>query len=348
MRKAIISLVLMTGLSVWADDLQLQNNAPQSYTVKKGDTLWDISGKFLTKPWRWPEIWQLNRDEIKNPHWIYPGDLIVLDMSGGKPSLRLARGASMAAGGVVKLSPQVRVEGLDNDAVPAIPASVIEPFLSQPIVVQDKQLQSSPRLAAGVENRVLLGQGDPVYGIGLQDAKQGSIWQVYRQGKALKDPADPEGKKILAYEAVYAGDVRVDQPGDVSKLMVVKANQEMLKGDRLLPAPPAELRNYIPHAAGANLDAQVVASYGDMTEVGQYYMVVLNKGQKDGLENGHVLAVMSQGLPIEAESKNEPARTTLSERVGEAMVFRTFDTLAYALVLRSTVPVKAGDHLVTP
>ncbi len=348
MRKAIISLVLMTGLSVWADDLQLQDNAPSSYTVKKGDTLWDISGKFLKKPWRWPEIWHLNRDEIKNPHWIYPGDLIVLDMSGGKPSLRLARGASMAAGGVVKLSPQVRVEGLDGEVVPAIPANVIEPFLSQPIVIQDQQLQASPRIAAGPEGRVVYGLGDFAYAIGLKEAKPGSVWQVYRQGKPLKDPSDPEGKKILAYEAVYAGDVRVDVSSDVSKLKVVKVAQEVLRGDRLIPAPAPELRNYVPHAVQSTMDAQVVSSYGDMAEVGQYYMLVLNKGQKDGLENGHVLAIYKAGREIPAENKGDPVLMTPPERIGEAMVFRIFDNLSYALVLRSTEPIKAGDHMVTP
>lgn len=348
MRKAIISLLMIAGLTgVHADELALKSTHPDTYTVKRGDTLWDISGKFLKQPWRWPEIWNLNKNEIKNPHWIYPGDLITLDMVNGKPRLSRSRGAKMS-GGLVKLSPQVRVQGLDADAIPTIPSSVIDPFLSQPIVITDQQLKSSPRVAAGAEGRLSYGQHDFIYALGMKDEKVGSDWQIYRQGRALIDPEDKDKKKVLGYEALYLGDARLDVAGDVSKLLIVKAEREISQSDRLLAAPLPTLRNYQPHAVPADFAAKVVSTYGDMAEGGQYYMVVVNKGQQEGMEVGHVMNVLNAGRLIVKEETSEADHYTLPEEAGKLMVFKTFDHLSYALVMESTRPIKPGDILAAP
>ncbi len=348
MRKAIISLLMLAALGLAkADTLQLQDNHPNTYTVRRGDTLWDISGKFLKQPWRWPEIWNMNRDEIKNPHWIYPGDLIVLDMVDGQPRLSVSRGATMK-GGTIKIRPQVRIEGLDGDAIPTIASSIIDPFLSQPKVITNEQLLTSPRIGAGGELRVVFGAGDYVYAEGLEGQKQGSVWQIYRQGKALKDPADKDEKIILGHEALYLGDARLDVVGKVSKLTILRAEREITYHDRLLAAPEPSLRNYQPHAPSFQVNAQVVSSYGDMAEVGQYFMVVLNKGALDGLEVGHVLQALKAPRLMQKVNSSDPDLYTLPEVAGEVMVFRVFDHLSYALVMRSTDVIKARDVVVNP
>jgi nucleoid-associated protein YgaU len=213
--------------------LKLQENAPDSYVVVKGDTLWGISGKFLKDAWRWPEIWKMNQEQIKNPHWIYPGDLIVLDMSGGDPRLRVvgrnggdgtANGGSgrttsgaagSAAGGsggtdVVKLSPRIRSEATSTDAIASIPASVIEPFLTQPLIIESNGLDKAPRVVATEESRVFLGAGNLAYVSGIGD-NQDASWQFFRPGKPL---VDPDTQKTLGYEALFLGTGRVEKSGD--------------------------------------------------------------------------------------------------------------------------------------
>lgn len=349
MRKAIISLLLACSLTAsFADTLELKDTHPNKYVVKKGDTLWDISGKFLKKPWRWPEIWQLNKSEIRNPHWIYPGDVIYLDYVNGKPRLRIGRGASMS-NGVRKLSPMVRVVDLnDKDAIFTIPASAIEPFLSQPIVISDEQLKASPRVAVGENQPSLFGKGDKLYGLGLAQANTGSVWQVYRQGKALIDPADPEKKRVLGYEAVYKGDVQLQKAGDVSTLLVVKTTMEIEVGDRMIAAPIPELHTYAPHAPIDSLKGQIVSGYGGIAEMGRYSMVLINLGSKQGIENGHVLSIWKAGKVIVKEDKSEITRLTPQEEIGHALVFRTFDNMAYALVMEGTEAINAGDYVKTP
>lgn len=152
MRKTIISLLFaisgVAGLA-HADTLAMQDNAPDRYVVVKGDTLWAISGHFLKQPWRWPEIWQLNKEEIKkNPHWIYPGDVVLLDRTGGTPRLRLLKGSTGGARNEVKLSPSGRITPLDNNAVPSIPLLAIRPFLNKPLVIEENELLNAPRVAA--------------------------------------------------------------------------------------------------------------------------------------------------------------------------------------------------------
>ncbi|NDP49535.1 MAG: LysM peptidoglycan-binding domain-containing protein, partial [Sulfuriferula multivorans] len=242
-RQLVVSLaLLLVTTPVLADTLKLQDNAPEKYVVVKGDTLWDISGRFLKDPWRWPQIWNMNRSEIKNPHWIYPGDMVVLDRSGKEPRLSIVKGN---AGGMqtVKLSPGVRATNISNDAIPAIPISVIHPFLSQPRVVPQGAFDDAPFILGSNTDRVVLASGDDAFATG---GKPGvTRWNLLRPGKALKDP---ESGEVLGYEVVYLGDARTLVEGAPQKIRITRSTQEILPKDKLVEADNTTTYEFVPHA----------------------------------------------------------------------------------------------------
>ena len=351
MRKSIISAVLAAALvatplmAQQRSDAKLQDNAPDRYTVVPGDTLWSISGKFLKDPWRWPEMWKLNQEEIKNPHWIYPGDVIVLDRSGPQPELKM--------GDTVRLSPRVRSEDTSKQAVASIPPRVIEPFLSRPLVIEPDGLDQAPRIIAAQADRVYLGSGDVAYVSGIKDAKLDSVWQIYRPGNPL---IDPDSQKTLGYEAVFLGDSKVTNAGDPATIQIFAAQQEIGKGDRLIAAGPITLNNYAPHAPTAPIQGRIIATRGGLRETGPQNVVTLNKGKSDGLEPGHVLALLRLGrineerIPHRKWFGADKVETTKlpDERYGLVFVFRTFDRVSYALVMSASRPVLLGDVVTTP
>ncbi|HEY5290781.1 MAG TPA: LysM peptidoglycan-binding domain-containing protein [Burkholderiales bacterium] len=351
MRKSIISAVLAAALvatplmAQQRSDAKLQDNAPDRYVVVPGDTLWSISGKFLKDPWRWPEMWKLNQEEIKNPHWIYPGDVIVLDRSGPQPELKM--------GDTVRLSPRVRSEDTSKQAVASIPPRVIEPFLSRPLVIEPDGLDQAPRIIAAQADRVYLGSGDVAYVSGIKDAKLDSVWQIYRPGNPL---IDPDSQKTLGYEAVFLGDSKVTNAGDPATIQIFAAQQEIGKGDRLIAAGPITLNNYAPHAPTAPIQGRIIATRGGLRETGPQNVVTLNKGKSDGLEPGHVLALLRLGrineerIPHRKWFGADKVETTKlpDERYGLVFVFRTFDRVSYALVMSASRPVLLGDVVTTP
>lgn len=364
----------------------MQADAPDQYTVQKGDTLWGIAGKFLKDPWKWPQVWQINREQIKDPHWIYPGDVIRLDRSGDSPSLSLAgsgaSGGTMrdAEGNVVKVEPRIRFENL-QEAIPSIPGSVIGPFLSQPLVIEAGGLDTAPTIVATEESRVIIGAGDSAYAdrIGSNDALN---WQVFRPGMALRDPDSGE---ILGYEARYVGDARVRRFGNPTTLEIVKARQEINRGDRLMPARESAYPTYMPRAPTKPIRGVIMSVDGGVSEVGQYQIVTLNRGGRDGLEVGHVLASFRRGQLVNASGRSTPVSDSRwasgmdirpnpvvpeppgssvagatgvpisagplrlpDERNGLMFVFRVFDKMSYAMVMRSTRPIYVGDIVQTP
>jgi LysM domain len=356
MHKSIISAVLAAALAATPlmaqqrSDIRLQDNVPDRYVVVPGDTLWSIAGKFLKDPWRWPELWKLNQNEIKNPHWIYPGDVIVLDRSGLQPELRMgARGT----GDTVRLSPRVRSEDTSRQAIASIPPRVIEPFLSRPLVIEPDGLDRAPRIIAAQADRVYLGSGDVAYVSGIMDAKRDSLWQIYRVGMPL---VDPDSQKTLGYEAVFLGDSRVTTAGDPATIQIFSAQQEIGKGDRLVAAGPITLNNYAPHAPTASINSRIIATRGGLRETGPQNVVILNKGRSDGLEPGHVLALLRLGR---TNVERTPARKWFGadkveatklpdERYGLVFVFRAFDRVSYALVMSASRSVLVGDVATTP
>ena len=350
--------------------LLLSNDAPTMYTVVKGDTLWDISGKFLKEPWRWPEVWNMNRDQIKNPHLIYPGDIVKLSFdANGKPLLTIVA-AGTGASGNEKLSPRIRSQSLDQ-AIPSIPARVIGPFLTAPLVAEEGALNAAPRIIASEEGRVVVGAGNLVYAVGIKP-DQGIRWQIYRPGKALLDPST---KEVLGYEAMYLGDAKVTRYGEGVKtpttLEIIKSNQEINRGDRLTPAGSAMLPQYSPRAPEKQVKGKIISVVGGVAETAQYSIVVLNLGAKEGMEVGHVLSAQTGGeivstatskdgrdgwsfkslLPASWRSDADglPAEMQLPlERNGLLVVFRVFDRVSYALVMSSKRPLKIGDTVQTP
>ncbi|HXN15537.1 MAG TPA: LysM peptidoglycan-binding domain-containing protein [Usitatibacter sp.] len=367
----------------------LQADAPDQYTVVKGDTLWGIAGRFLKDPWKWPQIWQMNREQIKNPHWIYPGDVIRLDRSSTYPQLSLESGgggtAGEAAGNVVRLEPRVRIEPLET-AIPTIPGSAIGPFLTQPLVIEEGGLDGAPSILATEEDHVVVAEGDTAYAdrIGSRD---GINWQVFRPGIALRDPDSGE---LLGYEANYIGDARVRRFGSPSTLYIVKARQEINRGDRLAPARETSFPSFVPRAPDKPIRGVIMSVLGGVAELGQYQIITINRGSRDGLEVGHVLASYRRGailgssgrareyfsvspsrwfsgwggdvrpVPVVPDSPRPqgggdegayyvggPVRLP-DERNGLVMVFRVFEKMSYAMVMRSYRPIYVGDVLQTP
>lgn len=304
MRKTIIALlsscVLFNG-AVFAEEASLKEDAPDRYVVIKGDTLWAISGRFLKDPWRWPEVWKLNKDEIKNPHLIYPGDVVVLDRANGR--LRLVKNEKFQGRGFEKRSPQARVEATERAAIPVISPADIGPFLSQPLVIEKDGMEYAPRILANEENRVAIGAGNRAYVEGLTEGgpKQ---WHIFRPGKAL---IDPDNQAVLGYEAIYLGDARVVKYGETSTIEIIKSVQEILRDDRLIEATNVELANIVPHAPEHALRGRIISAYGGVAEAGRGAIVSLNRGTQQGLETGHVLAIYRFGQEITLPKKDKEA-----------------------------------------
>jgi hypothetical protein len=338
--------------------IELAPNAPESYTVKPGDTLWDISKLFLTSPWRWPELWGMNREQINNPHLIYPGQMLLLVTTDGRARLQLAQARSNQAlgTGTVKLSPRVRSAALDENSIAAIPLHLIEPFLNAAVVFDTDELASAPRIVATPEGRVLLSRGDLAYARG--DLSQATDYRVFRSTRPLRDPSTQE---ILGFEAPYLGTaelIRADQSqaGPDGKTEVVPATlviktvrQEIGVGDRLSPVPQRSFLRYVPHAPAQPIGGQIVSIYGDGLNAGQNQIVALNRGLQDGMERGHVLALWQEGRRlVDRTSESRDLMKLPDEQHGVLFVFQVYARVSYALILSVKEPVKPGDRFTQP
>lgn len=341
MRKIIISTILFVSLfsvfPIAAENIGLRNDAPARHVVVPGDTLWSIASKFLNDPWRWPQIWGLNREQVKNPHKIYPGDIVLLEKTGRDFRLRLSNEKA-----VVKLSPRVRIEKTGISAIPSIPATVIEPYLSQPLVIDQYGLKNAPYVLGTSDNRVVLGAGDTIYTSYLPE-DQGTSWQIFRPGKALKDP-DTDGQ-ILGYEATYLGDIEVSVFDEISTATITRFSEEIQKGDRLIASSGIIFNNYMPRAPEMLIHGRIISVYGGITEIGKDAIVTLNKGARDGLEMGHVLAVYRNSQTRTPDGKIVQLPGV---RTGLVFVFRVFEKVSYALVMQSTQYIQLFDAVVTP
>ena len=346
----------------------LAPGAPASYTIKRGDTLWYIATLYLKSPWRWPELWGMNRTQIHNPHLIYPGQTLVLVRTAdGRAQLVLAGGAPgpkeaaapppppaaapapAPAVATVKMSPRARDLGATAQAaIPSIPNNQIEPFLSQPIVVAATDLERYPRIVATQEDRVYLGAGDTAYARGIgNDAVQ--TYHVFRPAAALFDPDDVDRRSPIAYEAKYLGTARVVKRGEVTKLTIVESKLEIGVQDRLVPIEHQELISYVPRRPERDIEGRIVSVYGGEASVGTGSIVTLNRGRNDGLESGPVLAVLHNGQTI--VDRTEPGREKVKlpdENIGNVFVFRLFDNISYALLVAASGPIIVGDRVAQP
>lgn len=328
---------------------ELAPNAPSQYTVRSGDTLWGISGQYLRQPWRWPALWGMNRQQVRNPHLIYPGQILYLVQRDGRAYLSTT--APGGASGDARLSPRVRGEGANGDAILSIPASDIEPFLMRPLVVDQNTVDTSARIVALTDARVYMGRGDTGYarGIATTDASVGSDWQAYQPALPVRDPVT---KAVIGFEAQYQGSVRVmrgpEGPDAVTTVQATQSPREMGAGSLLLPQPERELVRYVPHAPDSNVQARIAAVYGGVEYGGAKQVVVLNLGANAGLEPGHVLALSRTGGKVTDSTDRNRTITLPDDRYGLAYVYRVFPGLAYALVTDATNVMKVGDLATTP
>jgi LysM repeat protein len=313
----VLALLALTA-PLSADTVDLKAGHPDRYVVQKGDTLWDISTRFLNDPWRWASVWKIN-EQIKNPHLIYPGD-------------------------VVKLKPRVYASDI-KEAIPTIPPNAIVPFLSQPMVVGRKELEEAGYVTIGLDDRVALGDGSVFYARGLPKNATTEYYQLFRKGNELRHPDTGE---LLAYEALYLGDARVLEPGDPTKLVVTAVKQEILPTDRLMAAPKkAALPYYFPRAPEKEVKGRILSAINGLREFGPTTIVAISVGKREGIEEGHVLRIMrhvgTSKDPVTRRDYKMP-----DEDAGLLMVFRVFDKVSYALIMNADRPIRIHDALRTP
>jgi hypothetical protein len=336
---------------------ELAPNAPASHTVQRGDTLWAISGLFLKHPWRWPELWGMNLEQIRNPHLIFPGQVLVLDKIDGRARLRVARpGDGQAPTETVRLSPRVRSEPLDNGPIASIPLNLIGPFLNEAVVFEGNALESAPRIVATQEGRVMVSRGEKAYVRG--DLGGAHDFRLFREPRPLTDPVTGE---VLGYEArfvggaeyVRAGETRTDAAGQVeivpATVVISSTRLEANIGDRLSPVPARDLSAYAPHAPAAPVSGSIVSIYGEALSAGQNQIVALNHGARDGMERGHVLVLWTAGdRRIDTTDPQRVAMKLPDEQQGLLYVFQVFDRVSYALILSVNAPVRRGDRFTQP
>jgi len=352
---SLLCIVLATVVvGARADVVKLKADHPQQHVVVKGDTLWDISARFLEDPWMWPEIWQ-NNPEIKNPHLIYPGDVIRLVFVDGKPKIVVDRGTPKTVppstpGGIptVKLSPKAISSKLTS-AIPTIPPDAIDQFLKRPRIISESELENAGYIVSSDEGHLMSGTNDKVYARNLQNTSE-PRFNIVRPGAVYRNPKDHS--EVLGYEVLELADATLLAGGDPSTLQITEASREVLVGDRLLPViDETKLnRNFVPHAPKNPVNADLIAVLDGVSRIGQYHTVVLDKGMHDNLEVGHVLAVYQTGAVVRDRiSPRMGSKVQLpDERAGTVMVVRLFDRVSYALVMESTRPIRVYDRVTNP
>ena len=339
-----VGIAFLASASVQAASPAIATDAPDSHTIVKGDTLWGIAGRFLKEPWRWPEVWQMNGDEIKNPHLIYPGQVVVLDRSG--PYLRLGRSIGDSTGKPVgdgKLQPRIYQTPVD-EAISTIPLKAIAPFLTRPLVVESAALENAATIVATETNRVYLAQGDTVFAKNVDEKVD--KWSIFRPAKPIVDPLD---RKTLGYEAQYLGSAKVSERTNPVTLQIIEAVEEIGTGDLMLPAEGELIFSYAPHAPKDSIDARLVSIHRGVTETGRLSVIAINAGKSNGLEPGNVLALFrNRGVATYKEGKKAETYALPEKRYGMVLVFRVFDRVSYALIMDTDGQASIGDAIRNP
>ena len=357
-RVLAAAIGILAASFVAAQPVELARDAPDKHVVVRGDTLWSISGKFLQKPWRWPEVWQLNKEQIRNPHLIYPGDVVYLDSSGGTARLRLGKALDGAGAGPgqapgaadagnessERRRPAIRVEPLAREAIPTLDGAAIDAFLNHPLIIDEKGLQTHPRVVATQDGRVFLGRGELAYVRGLPAGDLPREWFVYRPAKPL---LDPDTRKPIAFEALYVGTVRLERAGDPASFRVLSAAEEIGPGDRLMPAERNRQLNYVPRPPDAPVAGRIISIYRGVSQAGRNSVVAINLGTSQGLAIGHVLAIEQRGRLVPDRETKQLVQLP-AEPIGHLLLFRVFDKIAYGLIMDTSQSVALGDDVRNP
>jgi LysM domain len=351
-------LGLIFSCSVFAaGQVTLNPNHPDRYVVVKGDTLWDISERFLNEPWRWPDVWQAN-PQVANPHLIYPGDTLTLSFVDGKPQISVASDSSPtgdqaspaedpAKGSTVKLTPQVRATAIPK-AIPSIPIDAIQQFLTRPYVVDKRQLDRAPYVVDFADEHIAGSPGLKAYVRAIRGGEKNTKFDVVRPGKPYRDARTGE---ILGYEALFIASSELQRTGDPATVLLTSSELEVLKGDRLFKTKEDKpLATFFPSPPKKGVNGSIIAVLNGVNQIGQYNVVVVDRGQNDGLEDGNVLAIDQRGETVR-DTVTENSRDTVklpNERAGTLMIFRTFPRVSFGLVMRATKALHVNDVVRNP
>jgi hypothetical protein len=351
--------VLLPPAAPASRPVELKPNYPEKYVVVRGDTLWDISARFLKDPWMWPKLWHFN-PHIANPHLIFPGDILTIIFVNGKPVIQVTRNGKVVGTTdlppevlksgqrypTVKLSPRIREQGLE-DAIPTISVNKIGPFLSRPRVLTEGELESMPYVMQHTDERLMAGNGYKVYARGFNENDLHGNYVVVRKGQVYRNPKDEED--ILGYEAVYLGDAKLTRLGDPVTMQITDSSREILRGDRLIPKGDEIIQHsYTPRAPDHKVDGQIIAVMDGVNMIGQYQVVVLNLGRQDDVLPGHVLAVNQMGSEVKDVITGADNVRLPTEKAGTVMLFRVFDRVSYALVMDATRTMRLLDQVTNP
>lgn len=388
MQKHLIALLCIAGMAVSATTqaaaLKVRPNAPQRYVVKSGDTLWDISGKYLYSPWQWSRLWGANRSQIRNPHLIYPGQVLVLRYINGQPRLGFEHTSSDGIP-MVKLSPRVRETS--GYGIPTVNVNFYRMFMKHPQIISRQESAQAPRLITGPDNRILYAPGDRVYAYGLTEPGR---YLTYRINKNI---TDPDNGRFLGQEVAFSGIVSTLPHTDsalaarsaeaeadlkdneyytrvhplmqlrtqsAQPMVVEEAVSEIRQDDFLLKMPEGlDSFNMMPHAPAQPLQAKVVSIFDGVSEAGQFQTVTLDKGEADGLDKGTVVSLYKRGRQVKVNYGNNLIRKPKSrdtvelvsipaEEVGLAMIYRTSENLSSAIILESLTNINIGDTAAEP
>ena len=340
---------VMTSAPDNAQAIKIAKDAPDKHIVVRGDTLWGISAKFLESPWRWPEVWQMNREQIRNPHLIYPGDVVYLDRSGNSPRLRLGKamtGSSNASTEPIgRIEPMVRSEPIDRAPIPTVSSRAIEAFLNRPLIVEQNTLDTSPRIIGTPETRLYVSRGETFYARGFDaSAEANSNWHIYRPARPI---LDPDTRKPIAYEAIYIGSARLEKNGDPATLRIVGTAEEIGEGDRLVKAEPARTFNYSPKPPDTAVNGRLVSVYNGVSQAGKNSVIAVSLGKSSGIDVGTVLGIKQKGREVVDRQTKEKIRLP-DETIGYVLVFRTFDKISYGLIMETTGYPNLGDIVTNP
>ena len=346
----ITALLVMTAgfVAAQSDSVELNPAHPDTYVVKRGDTLWDISGLFLQDPWYWPEIWYIN-PQIENPHLIYPGDVLALVYVDGQPRVQVTRGSAsiVSTGNAERLSPKVREQDLDT-AISTIPFSVIEPFLNGGTIMSKKEADALPTIVA-LRDHLIAGAGHEVYVTGLdKNTEVGSEYLVLRVDDKLKDP---DTNKVLGYEILFIGnaELRANGTGKIpATLFLTKTDREVYQGDLIKTSDLRMPMNFFPSAPEQEVNGRIISVVDGISRIGQYQMVILNRGSNHGLKEGSVLAVWQTGETTRSYGGSGKKVTLPDTFAGNVMVVKAYDHIAYALVMEAISEMRVYDQVKNP